>query len=740
MLGWLGTDDARQRLTKVLGQKVAQSLKTAYGVTTVGDLVTKVPSRWLGHDRGLAITESEDGQTVTAMVEVRKIEQNPADIDPQHHFRHRKGQPPRPWVIHVGDSNATVEMPVFGQAALLRRFRVGTRLLVMGKIQFWRGNPKLQNADFLMFLDDGSPGPATGRLAKLVEAAADMDELHRLLTNPAIPMHRGRKGVAGISLALYLDRVFRQLPVQPDPLPVVPVGLPDFDTALRYLQFPQTPGGKDSAIKRLKYDEALELQLAMALRRRDQEARVAPACAPQGPSNPYALSVERGHARELMERALPFELTDGQHTVLKEVDLDLASETPMNRLLQGEVGSGKTVVAALAMARVIDSGRQCALLAPTEVLTTQHARTLSALFAAAGSDITVAALTGSMPIAEKRETLLGIVNGDVDVVVGTHALLSEGVEFFDLGFVVVDEQHRFGVRQRDRLRDRGRDGTTPHVLVMTATPIPRTIAMTVFGDLETSTLTELPGGRKTIQTVVVPNIEKPGWETRAWERIGEELAEGNRAFIVCPWIQPREEPTLPDDSLLTTAALAEEKLPDARIGILHGQLPAAEKDRIMSEFAAGDLDVLVSTTVIEVGVDVPEATIMMIRRADSFGVSQLHQLRGRVARGERIGLCFLCTPSEAGTPERERLEGVAETLDGFELAELDLRHRSHGDVLGDEQSGGGGGMGILDLTADERIIAHARREAEKMVAEDPELAERLTADITAEESEYLERG
>ncbi|WP_448851044.1 ATP-dependent DNA helicase RecG [Corynebacterium sp. 335C] len=840
MLGWLGSDTARTPLAEAIGADAAKRMRAAYGVSDVGGMLSMMPSKWIGQDRGLDVGPGDVGQTITALVEV---------IDVSHPA---PGGGRRPARITVGDGRSTLLMPVFGQQWLTRRLKRGDRLLVMGTLRAFRDRLDLANGDLLTLHRDGSPGQATGKLKKLIDAAESVAELTRLFARPWLPVRRGRKGLAGVTVALYFDRLVRWLPTVPDPLPDVPGGLPSFDRALREVHFPP-PEGPRQAILRLKYDEALEIQLETALRRRAAAARVAPACASPGAARDdgtraapdpaaggeggAAGEAADGPVRAALASSLPFALTAGQADVVTRIDADLARTRPMNRLLQGEVGSGKTVVAALAMARAIDAGRQCALLAPTEVLAAQHARTLAALFDAAGTGVRVALLTGSLPAAERRDVLLGAVTGEADVVVGTHALLSDGVDFFDLGLVVVDEQHRFGVRQRDRLRDRGRDGMTPHVLVMTATPIPRTIAMTFFGDLEVSTLTELPGGRRAIATSVVPTLERPRWEERAWERIGEELAAGHRAFIVCPAIVPRgwsrddapapvdpadglpeatdaelafeaafsddsidlalaagdpavrvygDDEDVPaaeagaapgdgpdgaapgsgpgdgsagmlftadgrpipagsiaaeagDDSVLEVHRLARRLLPGARIAVLHGGMRGEDKDRIMRGFAEGRSNVLVSTTVVEVGVDVPEATVMMIRRAEGYGVSQLHQLRGRVGRGEAGGLCLLCTMTEEGTPERARLDAIAGTLDGFRLAELDLAHRSHGDVLGEHQSGQAG-LGLLDLTVDGAIVERAREDAAAMVDRDPDAAAALTADITREESDFLDRG
>jgi ATP-dependent DNA helicase RecG len=434
----------------------------------------------------------------------------------------------------------------------------------------------------------------------------------------------------------------------------------------------------------------------------------------------------------------------------------------MNRLLQGEVGSGKTVVAVRAMLQVVDAGGQAALLAPTEVLAQQHFRSITALLGplgaagelsagqldAADQATRVALLTGSTGVRARRSALSDVFTGDAGILIGTHALLEDQVQFADLGLVVIDEQHRFGVEQRDALREKAA-GSRPHVLVMTATPIPRTVAMTVFGDLEVSTLSELPAGRSPIATHVVPALERPHYLDRAWQRVREEVEAGRQAYVVCPRIgdadggqddadgadtpepgpdadggtaEALEEARRPPLAVLDVAPeLAEGPLSGLRVGIMHGRLVPDEKDRVMSAFAAGELDVLVSTTVIEVGVDVPNATVMVIMDAERFGVSQLHQLRGRVGRGRDAGLCLLVTDAPPASPARERLDAVAATGDGFQLSRLDLQQRREGDVLGSAQAGRRSSLKLLRLLADEDLIATAREEAATLVGEDPKL-------------------
>ncbi|HYU84601.1 MAG TPA: ATP-dependent DNA helicase RecG, partial [Kribbellaceae bacterium] len=460
-----------------------------------------------------------------------------------------------------------------------------------------------------------------------------------------------------------------------------------------------------------------------------------------------------------------------QREVGDEVFADLARPHPMHRLLQGEVGSGKTVVALRAMLAVVDAGGQAAMLAPTEVLAAQHYKTLSAMLGplaeagmlgGAAVATRLALLTGSMGAAARRTALLDAASGGAGIVVGTHALLEDRVRFADLGLVVVDEQHRFGVEQRAALTQKSGDDT-PHVLVMTATPIPRTVAMTVFGDLAVSTLTELPGGRSPIASSVVPAAEKPNWLDRTWQRVREEVQKGHQAYVVCPRIG--DEQKGPEDLDEADAPADEEggkrrppvsvtevgellrsgPLAGLRLDVLHGRLPADQKDAVMARFAAGETDVLVATTVIEVGVDVPNSAVMVVMDADRFGISQLHQLRGRVGRGAVPGLCLLVTDARLESPARERLEAVAATTDGFELSRVDLENRREGDVLGVAQSGRRSSLRLLSVLRDEDVIADARAVAGELVTSDPALEryDALRREVEAmqqsEQAEYLEK-
>jgi ATP-dependent DNA helicase RecG len=469
-----------------------------------------------------------------------------------------------------------------------------------------------------------------------------------------------------------------------------------------------------------------------------------------------------GGLLDAFDASMPFTLTAGQQEIGGLLTSELAEPHPMHRLLQGEVGSGKTLVALRAMLAVIDAGGQAALLAPTEVLAQQHDRSIRELLGPlalagqlGGADTAtrVALLTGSQGAGARRTALAEAASGEAGIVVGTHALLSEGVEFADLGLVVVDEQHRFGVEQRDALRAKG--GSPPHVLVMTATPIPRTVAMTVYGDLEVSTLRELPKGRSPIKTALVPVAEKPQWLETAWARVREQVAEGRQAFVVCPRIgesasdddaSAEDEDKRPAVAVLDLhPMLVDGPLAGLRVEALHGRMHPDAKDDVMRRFAAGAIDVLVATTVIEVGVDVPNATVMVVMDADRFGVSQLHQLRGRVGRGEHAALCLLVSEAELGTPARERLDAVASTTDGFALSRVDLEQRREGDVLGVSQSGRRSSLRLLQLLRDEDVISEARDVAMQLVSGDPELsghpalAQAVRDLVDEERAEYLEK-
>jgi ATP-dependent DNA helicase RecG len=531
-------------------------------------------------------------------------------------------------------------------------------------------------------------------------------------------------------------------------------GYPTLHQALVQLHKPADLDHAEIARERLTFDEAFLLQLLLAKRKAALRSLDA-----------VARKRVNGGLLDAFDALLPFELTAGQKEVSAEIESDLGQSHPMHRLLQGEVGSGKTIVAIRAMLAVVDSGGQAALLAPTEVLAAQHLRTIEKLLGplalggqlgSAENATQITLITGSQSAAARKEALALAVSGDAGIVIGTHALLSQTVQFNDLGLIVVDEQHRFGVEQRDALKTKAK--LPPHLLVMTATPIPRTVAMTVFGDLDVSTLRELPLGRQPITTHLVPTLEKPTFLDRTWERIREEVAQGHQAYIVAPRISAGTSEDADLDFLYGESSpdiasvedlgpkLQSGPLNGLRIAPLHGRQSSEVKSATMQAFAAGEIDVLISTTVIEVGVDVPNATVMVIMDADRFGVSQLHQLRGRVGRGTSPGLCLLVTSAPSESTARERLEAVSKTQDGFELSRIDLEQRREGDVLGATQSGSRSHLRLLRVLRDESLIESAREIASDLLAEDPELTrypllkeelKKLQADAAAE---FIDKG
>lgn len=761
-------------LAEVLDPDLADRIASAFGHRTVGDLLHTLPRRYRQHGQRYDQRELVDGERVTIIAKVV--------ASATRTYTTKKGQAREMLTLTVEDGDTRFRVVYFAGRAIKHMLPVGTLAMFDGTVSHFKRSLDLKHPEFLVLRSATGPGgklTGSGNLAALARLSAEIDAEGgpSLFDRPLLPIYRAKEGVTSWEVLGAVVTALRALVPVVDPLDATVravAGLMDLDDALRKAHLPETTHEMKRAGHRLRFDEAIALQLLLGARRRFVARDPAPAS-----------PVREDGVRAAMIDRLPFELTGGQSTVLGEISGDLTLDEPMNRLLQGEVGSGKTVVALLAMLQVVDAGRQCVMLAPTEVLASQHHRSLSAMLGdlgeqgrlgAAGQATRVVLLTGSMSTAERRAALLDIVTGEAGIVVGTHALIQDSVDFFDLGLVVVDEQHRFGVRQRDRLRAKGRDGMVPHLLVMTATPIPRTIAMTVFGDLEVSELEELPGGRRPISTSVVPARDKPRWLERTWERVREEVEAGHRAYVVCARIDAADDdkadgakagdPRADDDKAgradedkadddkagdrppLAAAVDLHERLSSGplaglRVGLMHGRLPPEEKDATMAGFASGDLDVLVSTTVIEVGVDVPEATVMVVMDAERFGVSQLHQLRGRVGRGGLPGLCLLVTNSREGGKSMERLKAVAATSDGFVLAQLDLAQRREGDILGDAQSGALSALRLLSVVDDGDVIEIARRHAEEILDADPglhdhpALAERVSRLAGSEESEYL---
>lgn len=697
MLGW--QDD--RKLTEVLDKKDASALKKAFGYTTCGELLSHYPRDYIRHNKEVGLGGAEEGDQVTITGVIR-------DVRTRHTSK---------TVVFTLYMDSGIQAAFFNAYFVQRILRSGMRIMLSGKLKYFRGIPSLQHPDFLI-LDPGSlqdsmwdkaAGKGSGSLKKL----AQFGSLDTFLKREWIPVYPASGSATSWYVMGAIHKVLEQTPPIPEPLDYRM--MVTLDQAVREIHEPG-PNGPERAIQRLKYNEALSIGLVMALRQRDVKARTA---------TPMPAIID-GYRDELLSE-LPFQLTDGQRRVIGEIDADLSGTVPMMRLLQGEVGSGKTLVATCAMLQAVDAGKQAALLAPTEVLAVQHGTSISA---SVPEGVTVTVLTGSMKTAEKRQALLEIVSGEADIVIGTHAIIQDTVEFFDLGLVIVDEQHRFGVEQRDSLRTKTREGTSPHLLVMTATPIPRTIAMTVFGDLAVSTLKELPGGRKPILSAVVPEW-KPDWVRRAIERIREEVEKGHQAYIVCPRIE--------GDGGVEQLSVQLRNLPFRGLSVemLHGKMP--DKDEVMASFARGDIDILVSTTVIEVGVDVPNATVMLIRESENFGVSQLHQLRGRVGRGGNASVCLLHTTALPDSKSYRRVAAIADTPSGFDLAELDLKQRHEGDILGTLQSGTKRTLKLLDLSNDRGIVERTHADAAALVERNPELAEELTHNLTADEQDFLEK-
>jgi ATP-dependent DNA helicase RecG len=702
------------------------------GIETVGQLLYHFPRRYDERGQPTDIRSLQVDEDVTVLAQVQSVSSK------QFFTGKGKGQRRGTMVeVIIGDaSGGQLSCTFFNQPWRAGQFAHGSWGLFAGKVGRFRNKLQLNQPTCVM-LDSEQTGEDT------IEEFA----------GAIIPIYAATSRLPTWRIANAVRVALDMLSPTEEPLPAgmrANRRLVGIERALHDIHRPPSWEALGLAKRRLKWDEAFAVQLTLVQRK----VRAAGWPATPRPRRDGALLTA-------FDASLPYELTPGQRDVGEEIAGDLAQPHPMHRLLQGEVGSGKTLCALRAMLQVVDAGGQAALLAPTEVLASQHARNIRELLGPLGRageldgdpDATrVTLLTGSLGAAARRQALGEVSSGAAGIVVGTHALLYEGVDFADLGLIVVDEQHRFGVEQRDALRAKA--GQPPHVLVMTATPIPRTVAMTVFGDLETSTLSQLPKGRSPIASHVVPAAEKPAFLERAWRRIREEVAAGHQAYVVCPRIGDTDNEVgeaddgkRPPVAVLDIAPLLEQgPLYDLKIKMLHGRLPADEKEATMRAFAAGAIDVLVATTVIEVGVDVPNATVMAVLDADRFGVSQLHQLRGRVGRGSAPGLCLLVTESLEGTPARERLDAVASTTDGFKLAELDLEQRREGDVLGSNQSGRRKSLRLLSLLKDADLIRDARLEAIELIDEDPDLtkhpalAAAVAHFVDDEQAEYLEKG
>ncbi|WP_436961041.1 ATP-dependent DNA helicase RecG [Streptomyces sp. SudanB182_2057] len=731
-----GVPALQEPLKKVLGPATAKVMAEHLGLHTVGDLLHHYPRRY--EERGqlthLADLPMDEHVTVVAQVADARLHSFASAKAPRG-----KGQRLE---VTITDGSGRLQLVFFGNGVHKphKELLPGTRALFAGKVSVFNRRLQLAHPAYELLRGDGDEAVESwaGALIPIYPATAKLESWK-----------------IGKAVQTVLPSAQEALDPLPDPLRAGR-GLLPLPEALLKIHQPHTKADIADARARLKWDEAFVLQVALA-RRRHAETHLPAVPRVAGPDGLLAAFDDR----------LPFTLTEGQRKVSREIFDDLATPHPMHRLLQGEVGSGKTLVALRAMLAVVDAGGQAAMLAPTEVLAQQHHRSVTEMMGELAEGGTlggaehatkVVLLTGSMGAAARRRALLDLATGEAGIVIGTHALIEDKVRFHDLGLVVVDEQHRFGVEQRDALRGKGKQ--PPHLLVMTATPIPRTVAMTVFGDLETSVLDQLPAGRSPIASHVVPAADKPHFLARAWERVREEVETGHQAYVVCPRIGDEEddpkkagkkpaegEEKRPPLAVLDVAGeLGRGPLEGLKVEVLHGRMHPDDKDAVMRRFAAGETDVLVATTVIEVGVNVPNATAMVIMDADRFGVSQLHQLRGRVGRGSAPGLCLLVTEMPEASPARQRLNAVAATLDGFELSRIDLEQRREGDVLGQAQSGARSSLRVLAVIEDEEVIAEARAEAAAVVAADPEL-ERLPGLRTAldalldeEREQYLEKG
>jgi ATP-dependent DNA helicase RecG len=723
------------RLKGIIGDRTADALAAVFGMSTVEDLLRHYPRRYVVRGEFSDISSLIEGDEVTVLAEIAAV-------------KTRRANGRNILEVNVTDGSAVMSLTFFNQPWREKELKIGKTGMFAGKVGSFNGKRQLSHPDY-----------------QLIPDGDDVDSALAAFAGKYLPVYPAGGKMPSWKISQCVELVLESLGEVEDYLPadvIQEFGYPTLKGAFISIHKPESLEAADLAIL---------LQLLLAGRRAELKALDA-----------TPRKIATNGLVSTFESKLPFKYTSGQIEVNSEIESDMQQPHPMHRLLQGEVGSGKTVIALRAMLSVIESGGQAALLAPTEVLAAQHFKTISNLLGdlaqagtlqGSGEGTQLALLTGSLNANQKREVLGRIANGEAGIVIGTHALISEGVEFRDLALVVVDEQHRFGVEQRDALRMKATK--PPHLLVMTATPIPRTVAMTIFGDLDVSILRQLPSGRSPITTHVIPVLEKPHYLDRAWERVKEEVAKGHQVYIVAPRISessedsPKAKISAADIAMakmmgdeITSEELAgtekmtsvEELAPKLATGALkglklaplHGRQSAELKDETMTAFSKGQIDVLVATTVIEVGVDVPNASMMVIMDADRFGVSQLHQLRGRVGRGTTPGLCLLVSGAAEDSPAMARLSAVAGTLDGFELSRIDLDQRREGDVLGRAQSGTKSHLRLLRVLRDEALIEEARRVAVDLIAKDSKLASHpaLAAQVAIlkeeERSAFLDKG
>ncbi|MDJ0313872.1 ATP-dependent DNA helicase RecG [Arthrobacter sp. H35-D1] len=737
--------ELRLELSRLVGTPSAKAMAKAFDITTVGEMLHHFPRRYLARGDLTDLDQLVVDEEATILARVVELK--------TRHMQTRKGTISDVTLTDNSGRPSGLKISFFNGFKAKQELKPGVLAMFSGRVGVYNGSKVLTNPGYVLLPDD-----------ELAEHEAEVQSAKPVPIYPGtanFPSWKSEKIIQTLLPALELEKI-------PDPVPkhiAAREKLMPLWEAYTQIHIPTDMDSFPVARKRFRYQEALALQTALAQKRFEAMHQDATGRA----------RVEGG-LLDAFDALLPYTLTAGQQEIGTLVAEEVAAGHPMHRLLQGEVGSGKTVVALRAMLQVVDAGGQAAFLAPTEVLAAQHLYSITELLGILGAGkllggphaTRVTLLTGSMPAAARKKALLAAASGEAGIVIGTHALLSDNVQFADLGLIVVDEQHRFGVEQRDALRAKALK--PPHLLVMTATPIPRTVAMTVFGDLEVSELTELPAGRTPITTHVAPMAEHPAWEPRVWARAREEVDAGRQVYVVCPKIGDDDDHD--DHAGLDPEDLGERDGPEPegdgrtmagvldvvrylrelpalagkRIEMLHGRLDSQAKQGTMAAFAAGEIDVLVATTVIEVGVDVRNATLMVIVDADRFGISQLHQLRGRVGRGGHAGTCLLVTNLEPGHPSRKRLDAVAATSDGFVLAKNDLEMRREGDILGARQSGGASGLRMLSVLRDEVLIERARKDATDIVSKDPELefhpALKLEIDmyLTEKNEAFLERG
>ncbi|MEW6059348.1 MAG: ATP-dependent DNA helicase RecG [Actinomycetota bacterium] len=685
------------------GPPAFRVLRESLGISTVRELLHHYPRRYIDRSQVVSIRALKVGQQATVIARVKRVAKRPT----------RRRQPMV--TVTVYDGSGYLDLTFFNQPWAAGLYKEGHELAVSGTVQMYRGRLQLVNFEVEILRGEDADMVHTGRIT---------------------PVHRATEGITTRTIRELVFRALEQLPPIPDPLPARVVeaeSLGSFDRSIRRIHFPDSQEDLVEAEERLKFDELFALELGVAFRKHRLEA------------------AERGFAHEpsgrLVERlaaTLPFEPTQAQRRAMGEIGRSMALPRPMSVLLQGDVGSGKTLVALHAALVAIQSGHQAAIMAPTEVLAGQHLRSMAALLGpfgavpylelagggknverqasllddpemGTGTQVTYALLTAGVTGRERTKLLEGIASGDVDLVVGTHALVQEGVRFADLSLAVVDEQHRFGVHQRMALKGKG---GSPDVLIMTATPIPRTLALTYYGDLDVVVLDEMPKGRQKVQTRLVRGEAE---RRAAYDLVRREAAVGRQAFVVCAAIDEgnRAEVRAAEQE---AERLATKVFPDLSVGLLHGRMRPAEKERVMEEFLAGKHHLLISTTVVEVGVDVPNATVMLVENAERFGLAQLHQLRGRIGRGEHPSYCFLFDESKDGNEEaRDRLRALVRTTDGFELADEDLRLRGEG-TLFDVRQSGMPDLKLARLAEDLELVRRARARAFDVIAADPDLS------------------